>query len=283
MTTYKCTDEESYNWFITLLFFGSCFAIVTLTSIFLTYRFRKNNPEFPLRDLISRFALSVSLLIKTILLFVQAFGYHNLKMSPNAASLAVSFGGYIVNIAYLSVLYSWCDIFLSVVGGMISKTFKIAKISMVVIMVCSVTQYIITIIADADTVRVVFSIFWDFCVIVLFIGMLVILIFKLEVRWSCTTFGPEQIVLMLCSLCSVALVIRLICFIVYASWYMGKGEEASLRSDCEVKQMVNYIIKESLGQLAPFLSVIFSDFLSHFDERSDYQAVAETEAFQALA
>ena len=278
MQSFSCTPEEQNDWFSTLLFFGVCFSIITVTSIFLTYRFKKNNPEFPFKDLISRIILSASLLLKTILLFLQSFGYKGLNLNK-WENFVISFAGYAINIAYLSIIYQWCDIFLSVVGGVIAKIFKYTKLIIIGIMTLSIFQYIITFSLDAQFARVIFSIIWDFCVTVLFIGMLWILHYKLEIKWVCPcTFGPEQIVLTLCSLCSVALIIRIISFIIYASWYLGI-DPALDRSECDIKQLINYIVKESLGQFLPFFAVIFSDFLSHYDERADYSVVAETEAF----
>ena len=280
--TFHCNPTEEKNWFITLLFFGICFAIITITSVFLTFRFKKNNPDFPIKDLISRIILSFSLLLKTILLFLQSFGYKGLDLK-GWESFVISFAGYVTNIAYLSIIYQWCDVFLSVVGGLIAKVFKGAKIVIICIMSFSIVQYIITYCLDAQDTRVVFSIIWDFCVTILFIGMLWILNRKLEIKCTCPfTFQPEQIVLSLCSLCSVALVIRIICFVIYASWYMS-GKTPESRSECDLKQMINYICKESFGQFLPFLAVIFSDFLSHYDERADYNVVADTEAFQISA
>ena len=261
----NCSKGEIQSWFVILLIFSCLFSLVTITTLILAIRFILHNPQYPLKDLLSRILLCIALLTKSLLLIFQTASYNGLDLH-SFETFVISFGGYAINIAYLSIIYQWCDVFISVVGGIIEKLFLFGKKSTIVIIALSLIQYIITAITKANGLRAVFSIIWNFLVLILFVGITIILHSKLEIHYK-FELSPEQTVLNLCTLCSVALFTRIICYIIYFAWYMNKPAEIAERSMCDTKQLINYSIKELIGQLIPFVTVNIADYLSHQDNR----------------
>ena len=200
-----CSDTERKSWFITLLVFAILFSIIVTLNVVLTVRFRIKNPDFLLRDQIPRYIMIACIAIKTILLFLQAFCYKNLEISSKIRTAVISFGGYAINIAYLSILYSWCNAFKDAIGGKMQKFFGITKLFIIGASIVSIIQYFVSLFITNQSFRYFFSILWDLILIVLFVGMAIILRVKLDIKCS-IKLNSEHIIYILCSIASIALI-----------------------------------------------------------------------------
>jgi len=284
MTSFDifCSADESNRWYFALMFFSVCFFIGFLFCFYFLYRFRQLNPSLPCFDLTPRIVLCSAFFIKFALLWIQSSSYKGQDLH-SFSTFVVTFGGYVVNAAYLMILYSWFSIFCSYFGGSTGRFFAISKKIIVFVLIFSFLQYFINFfislshlpfIARANVFRVYFSMFWDLLVELMFAGTAFVLWKKLEVKCACGNGGPEQIIYTLCAILAVALLVRLISLLLFMIWYIYTSNPIPHREYCDQKQLINYILKESFGQYLPLLLVIISD-ICHQGDKDDYLPVAE--------
>ena len=246
--------------------FGVIYFVLFILDLITLRKALKRNVKFSTDMKISRYFILFMLFFKAVVQFLNVLDkYHHTK---NFSFFFTTFPGYVVDISFCLLLITWCNLFLSFCSSKLYCVLKSIRLSSLITIPVSIFVYIIcfvvTISAAVETrntardVENYFALCFDLFISAIFVVFLFILVCSMDVKFSCTDFSNDQIVLWLCLLSIIGLVMRTAMRIVFQV-QMDKYKNP-LYVVCSVPQFISYILRETFGQVVPFSFMMFADY-----------------------
>ena len=263
----RCQDPHVRNQFVAVYcIYGAFYAILFLLDLITLRKALKYNVKFSTDMKISRYFILFMLIFKSIVQFLTVVD----KFNPvkNFGFFLTTFPGYIVDISFCLLLMTWCNLFLSFCSSKLYCILKTIRLTSLITIPISILVYIVCFIVTtsastetkntARNVENYFALCFDFIISVVFVIFLFILICSLEVKFSCSDFSNDQIVLWLCLLSVIGLLMRTAMRIVFQVQMEKYSNPMAVV--CSMPQFISYILRETFGQIIPFSFMMFADY-----------------------
>lgn len=270
-TCVTCSSKGSQiTWVVFHFLFVIGYSILFSLSVFSAHKIRKSTLSQKLRSFIPRIILCITLLLKSILLVLEASMYISSSYWGFWKKFIILFPGYVVTTTYLIILSSWFDLFGTFMGGNMQKFFKISNyfifslafgfpilffitigfIAKGIHQVCSENLSNSKTLDRAIESEYIIAMIRDLLVAVFYVIMFLLIRIKLQLKMTCSKGTSEQILYRLCLLVSIALIIRFIVRVVFSTMKMN---------ECSIQYLIIYIFKEVIGQFLPIMFAIIED------------------------
>lgn len=266
--TSKCSEPSVRNEFVaTYSIFCFLYGVLLALSIFSLIQAKRRGFHFTTDMKISRYFLVFMFFIKTVVQLINAVTRMT-KMPKHLTFFLTTFPGYIVDIMFCLLLFTWCNLFLSFCSSRLYCILKSFKLISFLTIPLSIIVFIITFfitISDSTSEQTsratrsfenYYALITNIFIAIVFIVFICIMIFSMDVKFTLKDFTHEQIVLWLCIASCFGLLVRAAARIYFQ---VQISRLSPLMFICSTGQFVSLILRETFGQVIPFFFILLSD------------------------